>query len=556
MPAAGLACSTGMISFARSDNMQQMRVRRELEALIKRNRLDEAERFLVEAARAEGVLEVVMWNMVMSEFKKQAKAARVLHLLRTVQHFGRKPDVVSYNILIDTCGKAGELPNALGFFDEMRTAGLQPTVNTYTSLIDACGKAGELGRAYQLLEQMQAAGVWPNACTFTTLVNACASTRHFDLGLHVLECMARSGLDCATDMPYTNLIRACGKGLEMDKAFAALHAMLGAGALPTLPTFNFLIEFSGKARRLDLACHAFVMLQAHYEPEPISFAALIGACAFLGEVGEAHRLLEEMIVNRRLKPTDGLCSVVLGAAARHGCLELAFATLHLHERAAALGATEVVRRSEYDALVEACAAGGAPHMAFDALRRMVAADALPTRRTYCALLGACRGEQLFNWMGSVGVAPPLHDLSGALLEACADSCALSCAHDVATQLEWQGTLPSLDAVRLVLAACVTVGDLRAHGGLQARFQALGVPLERMLSAGCAPYPLPESTWSTAQGGEWHAWAAVALLPVAPAAGKDEYCPALIRSPTSTITSSTISSSPTEDDSADGEWSTC
>ena len=81
---------------------------------------------------------------------------------------------------------------------------------------------------------------------------------------------------------------------------------LAAGAVPSLPTFNFLIEFSGKARRLDLASAAFMQLQAYHPPENVSYAAMIGVCAWLGQTTEAARLLYDMIQCRSLLPVLAL----------------------------------------------------------------------------------------------------------------------------------------------------------------------------------------------------------------------------------------------------------
>ena len=405
---------------------------------------------------------------------------------------------------------------------------------------------------------MQAEGVWPNAYTFTSLLNACAQLPDFDLGLYVLHCLAQSGIDFSAEVPYTNMIRACGKALEMDKAFAALSAMLASGAVPSLATFNFLIEHSGKARRPDLASSAFVTLQTYYAPDTITFAAMIGACAWMGQVNEAFNLLREMLTARKLMPPDGLCSIVLGAATRHHLLRTAFATLSFMSP---VGACETPSVGEFDALIEACAQMGDEDRAFGALDRMVHARAVPTSRTFRSLITACKGENLLQRMNGTNsrFLPDTANLACALLQACAETTALGCAFELTSYMERSTgddgdskerrnlqvelcQTQNLGAINHLLVACIAVGDLDLHATLQSKLAALGVPLEKMLSSGYAPVPL-SSTKSL------H----ISFIPLCNNVAASMKFEDMIESPKSVITES-LSSSPY--DWSTDDYSTC
>ena len=70
-------------------------------------------------------VDVVMYNLVMTGYKKKRLWQPVFQVLQQMQEAGHTPDAVSFNILIDACGKAQELQRAFEFYHEMRRSGLQ-----------------------------------------------------------------------------------------------------------------------------------------------------------------------------------------------------------------------------------------------------------------------------------------------------------------------------------------------------------------------------------------------------------------------------------------------
>ena len=76
--------------------------RDEIISLVKRRSYIAAEARLVSQCQA-GVFEVMLWNRLMSEFKRGDGTWKdILRLLRRMDQLGCPPDVVSFNILIDS----------------------------------------------------------------------------------------------------------------------------------------------------------------------------------------------------------------------------------------------------------------------------------------------------------------------------------------------------------------------------------------------------------------------------------------------------------------------
>jgi len=467
------------------------------EMLLSR-RLPDAESFLLDKAK-EGFFENVCWNRLMTEYKRgnsgptQNGWIEVLRLFRKMQEIGKKPDVVSYNILIDTAGKAKQIECAMQFYNEMRAAHLTPTVSTFTSLIDALGKANELQRALHLLQSMLQDGVCPNECTFTSLLNACiqANPPELRLALNVLTLMLGCDAAAVCAVPYTCLIRACGKAMDIEAAFVALQSVLLAGVRPALSTFNFLIEFSGKARRLDLAWHAWTLLMAYgHQPDSISFAAMICSLSWLEDVDHSVELLWYMATTG-MAITNGLCSLLLGAATR------------LHNKPAAFSVLDVMAHMNVRPLVEELAnvfdmcnltevdAHAKLRFADHLLKYMVHSKVKPTRSTFVALIRACDGDvqRIAQLLLSSRMEITRDDWTRNMLQACFDTHALAFAVSIIEDLRLKGLKPDLTAARGLLSMCLAVGDLDSHTLLQNLLCACGIPLADVLSSGSIPYPL-------------------------------------------------------------------
>lgn len=73
----------------------------------------------------------------------------------------------------------------------------------------------------------------------------------------MIECGAQHESGHTSATPYTTLIRACGKALEVDKAFRVLHCMLDVGVRPNVVTFNCLIDACGKASQVCVTQPSF-----------------------------------------------------------------------------------------------------------------------------------------------------------------------------------------------------------------------------------------------------------------------------------------------------------
>lgn len=94
----------------------------------------------------------------------------------------------------------------------------------------------------------------------------------------MIECGAQHESGHTSATPYTTLIRACGKALEVDKAFRVLHCMLDVGVRPNVVTFNCLIDACGKASQVCVSSHHFTpiaLYQSHASHASVHIPAIV-----------------------------------------------------------------------------------------------------------------------------------------------------------------------------------------------------------------------------------------------------------------------------------------
>ncbi|CAN6447450.1 unnamed protein product [Victoria cruziana] len=81
-------------------------------------------------------------------------------------------DVPLYNFLMSTCGKCKNANAAIQLLEEMKRSGVKPTGQTYICLLNACAAAGHVDRVYAIVRDMTAAGLGLNKFCYAGLIAA------------------------------------------------------------------------------------------------------------------------------------------------------------------------------------------------------------------------------------------------------------------------------------------------------------------------------------------------------------------------------------------------
>ncbi|KAF3438616.1 hypothetical protein FNV43_RR21379 [Rhamnella rubrinervis] len=134
-----------------------------------------------------------------------------------------KADSVSYNIIANGWCQIKRTPKALEVLEEMLKKGLNPSLATYNIMLKGYFRAGQIKEAWEFFLQMK--------------------KRECEIGV----------------VTYITLVHGFGVVGEIKRAQKVFNEMVGEGVLPSVATYNALIQVLCKKDRL---CHAGEMERA------------------------------------------------------------------------------------------------------------------------------------------------------------------------------------------------------------------------------------------------------------------------------------------------------
>lgn len=194
------------------------------------------------------------------------------------------------------------------------TDGFYPVVTTLGKLISALGRSGEIEKANLVYEAAQhviaatntAPGENPNGPWYQIedhMIIALAHAGNIEgAHNHRLRILEYGGTPSAD--AYGVLI-SCVKDTTDDSAnaYALYRESQIRGVVPNVYLYNTMISKLAKARKADLAMELFSKMKANgFWPSSVSYGAVIGACARVGDVESAEALFEEMSSQPNFRP--------------------------------------------------------------------------------------------------------------------------------------------------------------------------------------------------------------------------------------------------------------
>eukprot|EP01018_Ginkgo_biloba_P004770 Gb_15968 [translate_table: standard] len=195
---------------------------------------------------------------------------------------GFEPDIFLRNKLVILYSKCGKLADARHAFDKMP----ERNVVSWTMMIAGYAQSGHGEKALSLFYQMQQAGMKPNHFTFPSVLRACASLKGLKQGKQVHAHILKSGFrsDMVLGNSLIDLYVKCGTILCAHKVF---DEMLERNVV----SWTVMIEGYVKVGDIKVARQVF---EGMTERNVISWTAMIAGYAQYGYGEETLRLFYQM----------------------------------------------------------------------------------------------------------------------------------------------------------------------------------------------------------------------------------------------------------------------
>ncbi|KAJ7528001.1 hypothetical protein O6H91_16G079800 [Diphasiastrum complanatum] len=294
-------------------------------------------------------------------------------------------NILLANTLVRMYSKCGSVLHAHKVFSNMP----QHDVYSWTAIISAYADSGEVEEAINLFHQMQETGLAPDKVLFVPLLKACARLAALEQGRQLHSDIIRRGFqsDVIVGSTLVNMYAKCGCTEDARELFDNMSER-------NVVSWNAMI--AGYAQN-GLAKEALAlyeqMKQEGVQPDNVTFALLLNACASLAAL-EQGKLLHSEIIKRGFQLDVVVANTLVDMYAKCGCTEDARELFdNMSER-------NVV---SWTAMIAGYAQNGLGKEALALYEQMKQGGMQPNHVTFVLLLNACaslaaleQGKQLHS----------------------------------------------------------------------------------------------------------------------------------------------------------------
>ncbi len=268
--------------------------------------------------------DVVSWNTVILGHGKCGEGHKALQLFQQMKGEGVLPDSVTFVGVLNACASVGALEHGRRVHEQIIQNGCQLGVFVGSSLVDMyakCGsiedawrvfnqmtvrnvvtwtamiqghvKCGKGWKALELFQQMQQEGLQPDAGTFVRVLNACASVTALEEGRRVHKQILHSGCesDAFVSSSLVDMYAKCG---SMEDAWRVFHKIPTHNVVSWTAMILGLVKCGQGERALELFHQ---MQQQGVQPDPVTFVAVLNACASAMLLDNGRHIHEHIIAN-------------------------------------------------------------------------------------------------------------------------------------------------------------------------------------------------------------------------------------------------------------------
>ncbi|XP_022767453.1 pentatricopeptide repeat-containing protein At2g37310 [Durio zibethinus] len=221
-------------------------------------------------------------------------------------------DEVTYGSLIYGCMFHGFTNKAMELFRKLK----HPVLSTWNSLISGLFQNKQYDGILDLVLEMQASGFRPNAVTLSIILPTFLYFSNLKGGKEIHAYAVRNNFDCNIYV-VTSLI----------DTYAKLGYLLGAQRVfdqskcRSLMVWTAIIAAYAAHGDVNAALGYFhKMLNNGMQPDPVTFTALLSACAHSGMVDEAQKIFDAMLRGYGVSHSVEHYACMVGALSRAGRL--------------------------------------------------------------------------------------------------------------------------------------------------------------------------------------------------------------------------------------------
>ncbi|KAG5525962.1 hypothetical protein RHGRI_032302 [Rhododendron griersonianum] len=230
-------------------------------------------------------------------------------------------NIVSWNALITSYAESGLCDEAYAIFSQMENSDVYPMVRpnviSWSAIVGGFASKGHGKESLELFRRMQTAKVLANSITISSVLSVCAEYSAFGLGREIHGHTIKAIMDgnILVGNGLINMYTKCG---SLDKALLVFEEIDGRD----LVSWNLMIAGYGMHGLGNYALETFEqMMKAGYNPDGVTFVAVLSACSHAGLVSEGRKIFKQMESKFGIEPQVEHYSCIVDLLGRAGFLQ-------------------------------------------------------------------------------------------------------------------------------------------------------------------------------------------------------------------------------------------
>lgn len=230
-------------------------------------------------------------------------------------------NIVSWNVLITSYTDSGFCDEAFSIFSQMENSDaypmVRPNVISWSAVIGGYASKGRGKESLELFRRMQIAKVLANSITISSVLSVCAEYSALSLGreIHGHTIKAIMARNILVGNGLINMYTKCGSLNKALLVFAEIDSR-------DLVSWNLMIAGYGMHGLGDYALKTFEqMIKAGYNPDGVTFVAVLSACSHAGLVSKGRKIFNQMVTEFRIEPQVEHYACMVDLLGRAGLLQ-------------------------------------------------------------------------------------------------------------------------------------------------------------------------------------------------------------------------------------------
>lgn len=257
--------------------------------------LDLAQEMLGPMRRMEGLLDSVMYNVLIKGHVQANRFDDALNWLAVMKGDGVAPSSITFGILLDACIDKCKMDIASLVFRQMISSGLEMNAVLFTTMMKGLAKGGRVKDALELYDHMLQQGIEPDLFTYSTLIKCLCDNKELESAFLLLDQMNSKGI-APDEVIFNNLLAGCVQCSNLSLGERLLQDMITLGIKPSVTSVSILLKLHSKCQALPKALELLQTMEARFgvKAEQRLYVQLINTCLSIRKGALALEAFTEM----------------------------------------------------------------------------------------------------------------------------------------------------------------------------------------------------------------------------------------------------------------------